>query len=76
MSDTHAAELQRWRAAGMEGEVRLVDDRVWERLKAEVECAVIQDAGFTQVAAGTETVLALPPRTEQPRIVTELQRVM
>jgi hypothetical protein len=31
----------------MAGEVRLADDRTWERLKAEVECVVIQDAGFT-----------------------------
>ena len=38
MSDTQAAELQRWRAAGMVGEVCLANNRVWERLKAEVEC--------------------------------------
>jgi peptidyl-tRNA hydrolase len=45
---------------------------MWERLKAEVECVVIRDAGYTQVAAGTETVLAIPPRQEQPSAVTDL----
>ncbi|MGH2852675.1 MAG: aminoacyl-tRNA hydrolase [Solirubrobacteraceae bacterium] len=75
MAATHRAELKHWREAGMPGEVRLADDRMWEPLKAAVECVVIRDAGYTQVAAGTETVLALPPLQEQPSIVTELERL-
>ncbi|MGA9316407.1 MAG: aminoacyl-tRNA hydrolase [Solirubrobacteraceae bacterium] len=75
MATTHHAELQRWRAQGMPGEVRLADDRMWERLKAEVDCVVIRDAGYTQVAAGTETVLAIPPREGQPMLVAELERL-
>jgi peptidyl-tRNA hydrolase len=76
MTASYGAELARWRAQGMAGEVRLADDeRTWERLKAEVECVVIRDAGYTQVAAGTETVLGIPPRQSQPHLVTELERV-
>jgi peptidyl-tRNA hydrolase len=69
------AELQWWRARGMPGEVRLAEEGTWERLKAEIDCVVIRDAGYTQVAAGTETVLAIPPREEQPSLVQDLKRV-
>ncbi|MGA7705823.1 MAG: aminoacyl-tRNA hydrolase [Solirubrobacteraceae bacterium] len=75
MAVTRQAELQRWRARGMAGEVRLADEATWDRLKAEVECVVIRDAGYTQVAAGTETVLGIPPRQAQPTLVTELERL-
>lgn len=75
MAVTCQAELQRWRARGMAGEVRLADEATWDRLKAEVECVVIRDAGYTQVAAGTETVLGIPPRQAQPTLVTELERL-
>lgn len=75
MAATHRTELQRWRAEGMPGEVRLADDERWDRLKAEVDCVVIRDAGYTQVAAGTETVLAIPPRQQQPSLVTSLERL-
>jgi peptidyl-tRNA hydrolase len=70
---THGAEFQRWRAEGMPGEVRLADQETWERLKAEVDCVVIRDAGYTQVAPGTETVLAIPPLQEQPSVVADLE---
>lgn len=45
------------------------------RRKSEIDCVVIRDAGYTQVAAGTETVLAIPPREEQPSLVQDLKRV-
>ncbi len=50
-----------WRAAGMPGEVREVDDEQWACLKADPRAIVVRDAGLTQVEAGTETVVALPP---------------
>jgi peptidyl-tRNA hydrolase len=75
MAPTCQAELQRWRARGMASEVRLADEATWERLKADVECVVIRDAGYTQVPAGTETVLGIPPRQTQPTLLTELQRL-
>lgn len=75
IADTHHAELKCWRAQGMPGEVRLAGQQTWDRVRAEVECIVIRDAGYTQVAAGTETVLCIPPCEEQPGIVRELERV-
>lgn len=75
MTASYGAELARWRAQGMAGEVRLADECAWERVKAEVDCVVIRDAGYTQVAAGTETVLGIPPRQDQPSLVTELERL-
>jgi peptidyl-tRNA hydrolase len=75
MSANYAVELARWRTQGMAGEVRLADEQTWERLKAELDCVVIRDAGYTQVAAGTETVLGLPPRQDQPSLVQDLKRV-
>jgi hypothetical protein len=73
MAFTCQAELQRWRAHGMAGEVRLADEPTWERLKGEV--VVIRDAGYTQVAAGAETVLGIPPRRDRLLLVTELEHL-
>jgi peptidyl-tRNA hydrolase len=54
--------LAGWREAGMPGLVkRADDDATWERLKREPGAQVVRDAGLTQVEAGTETVIALPP---------------
>ena len=50
-----------WRAAGMPGEVRSAAGGDWERLRAAPGAVVVSDAGLTQVEAGTETVIALPP---------------
>jgi peptidyl-tRNA hydrolase len=57
----HPQAADAWRAAGMPGAVREVDDVEWERLRADPRAAVVADAGLTQVEAGTETVIALPP---------------
>jgi peptidyl-tRNA hydrolase len=58
--DSQAA--QTWRAAGLPGTLQVVDDPdEWERLKQRPGAIVVTDAGLTQVAAGTETVIALPP---------------
>lgn len=50
-----------WRAAGHPGVVQTVDADEWEGLKERPGALVVTDAGLTQVAAGTETVIALPP---------------
>ena len=48
-----------WRAAGLPGLVEEVDPQRWDELRPHG--VVVTDAGLTQVAPGTETVLALPP---------------
>ena len=53
--------LDGWRSAGMPGQVRAAEGGDWERLRALPDAVVVSDAGLTQVEAGTETVIALPP---------------
>ena len=57
----HPGAADAWRAAGMPGAVREVDDDEWDRLRAAPGAVVVRDAGLTQVEAGTETVIVLPP---------------
>jgi peptidyl-tRNA hydrolase len=40
---------------------RAAGDEDWERLRADPAAVVVTDGGHTQVAPGTETVVALPP---------------
>jgi peptidyl-tRNA hydrolase len=41
--------------------VRSATDEQWETLRARPDSVVVTDGGHTQVAPGTETVVALPP---------------
>ncbi len=56
-----------WRESGRHGELIAVSDEEWEHLKRDPEAVVVSDAGHTQVAPGTETVIALVPRTRAAR---------
>lgn len=55
--------------------VKQADDKEWEKLKAELWCFVVKDMGFTEVARGSETVMALWPmkKSEVPKLVNRLQ---
>lgn len=46
----------------MRAVVRRADADTWEALKREERCALVRDAGLTEVAQGSETFLALCPR--------------
>jgi peptidyl-tRNA hydrolase len=59
--DHFGDRLDGWRGAGMPGRVEEAGDEQWERLRSEPGAVVVTDAGLTQVEAGTETVIALPP---------------
>jgi hypothetical protein len=48
-----------WRAAGYPGRITAATE--WDRARATADGVVVRDAGLTEVDAGTETVLALPP---------------
>jgi peptidyl-tRNA hydrolase len=63
---TAAAEeqgLRPWPA-----EVRSADDAEWARLRALPDAVVVADGGHTQVAPGTETVIALAPGEATERL--------
>ena len=55
---TGAAErgLEAWPAV-----TRAADDEQWASLRERTDAVVVADGGHTQVAPGTETVIALPP---------------
>lgn len=53
----------------------VADDKEWEKLKEQLWCFVVKDAGLTEVDPGTETVLVLWPmrKSERPPLVKRLQ---
>jgi peptidyl-tRNA hydrolase len=55
---TYKDRFDAWRAAGHPGEL-LTD--AWDRYRDDPEAVTVSDAGHTQVAPGTETVIALVP---------------
>lgn len=60
------AALDAWADAGWRGTLEVVDDAAWAELRGRPDVVVVSDAGLTQVAPGTETVLAVPPRAPGP----------
>src|SRR6185369_12739252 len=48
-----------WRARGYPG--RIAPASAWARARASADGVVVRDAGLTEVAPGTETVIATPP---------------
>jgi peptidyl-tRNA hydrolase len=65
--DVHPrASIAAWHEAGDPVAVRLVGPETFARAKRELTVAAVRDAGFTQVAPGTETVLATEPGSPLP----------
>jgi peptidyl-tRNA hydrolase len=58
------AAISAWEHRGCPTAVAVVDRESFERVKADLVVAAVRDAGLTQVAAGTETVLATEPGAE------------
>ena len=56
--DQYKDRFDAWRETGRRGEL-LTEG--WERFRRDTEAVVVSDAGHTQVAPGTETVIALVP---------------
>lgn len=55
--------------------VLVADDKQWEKIKEEVRVFLVKDAGLTEVAAGSETVLSTWPmyKSQAPKIIQKLQ---
>lgn len=56
-----ADEVAAWRAGGCACAVRAASGDAWVALQRDESCAMVRDAGLTEVAQGSETVLALRP---------------
>jgi peptidyl-tRNA hydrolase len=68
----HPEAFAAWRAAGAPGEVRVADLPRWAALRESPLSVVVADAGLTQVAPGTETVIAVAPVPDPPAALREL----
>jgi peptidyl-tRNA hydrolase len=68
----HPEAFAAWREAGTPGEVRVADLPRWAALRESPLSVVVADAGLTQVAPGTETVLAVAPVPDPPAALTAL----
>lgn len=66
-----------WRSESFRKIVLRADLKEWAKLKlcAELECFVVRDAGLTEVAAGSETVIGLRPmkKSQAPKLIKRLQ---
>jgi peptidyl-tRNA hydrolase len=58
LGESHRERFDAWKEARRPGEL-LTDE--WERYRDDPEAVTVSDAGHTQVAPGTETVIALVP---------------
>ena len=66
---------QVWVGESFRKVVLRADDKEWEKLKQEFDCFVVRDAGLTEVAPNTETVIGLWPmrKSTRPKILQRLQ---
>jgi len=65
-AERDAAAADAWLERGAPGAVIEADADTWSRLRERADAVIVEDAGLTQVAPGTETVIALPPGAEPP----------
>ncbi len=79
-SPENAEKMQRWfTEGGPRHSTKVVlraDDKEWEKLKAyPMQKYIVQDAGLTEIAAGSETVMACWPMAQEdrPKIMRRLQ---
>jgi peptidyl-tRNA hydrolase len=75
LGDRHPQAFAAWRAAGCPGEVLVADLPRWAALRESPDTVVVADAGLTQVAPGTETVIGVAPLPEPPPAARGLPRL-
>jgi peptidyl-tRNA hydrolase len=67
--------FDRWEQSSFRKIVLRADDKEWNKLKEQLECFLVIDAGLTQIVAGSETCIGLWPmkKSEAPKIIKRLQ---
>lgn len=69
-------DIINWMYQGGRVAVLQANDKQWEKIKKELRCIVVKDAGVNcQETEGQETVLAVFPmkKSEQPKLLKRLQ---
>lgn len=67
--------IERWQTHGAPVVVRVADAAQWVALKRDEDHCLVRDGGLTEVAPGSETVLALMPGTEPSELLRSLPAV-
>ena len=70
--------FQEWLDGSFRKVVLKADDKEWEKVKNQVpavERVVVIDAGLTDIASGSQTVIGLWPmrKSEVPKVIKKLQ---
>ena len=68
-------KIQKWLDGSFRKVVLKARDSKFEKVKEELNCFVVKDAGLTQVETGSETVLVLFPvkKSEAPALIQRLR---
>lgn len=71
----HCDDFNHWSNESFRKIVLRASDKDWENIKDLYQCFVVRDAGLTQVAAGSETVIALWPmkKSSVPKLIRRLR---
>jgi peptidyl-tRNA hydrolase len=71
----HLVSFHMWLDTSYRKGVLRADDKEWEKLKEELPCFLVRDAGLTEVESCTETVIGLWPmrKSEAPKLVRRLR---
>lgn len=70
--------FDKWLNSSFRKVVLRADDKEWAKIKVEISkinCQIVIDAGLTEIAAGSETVIGLWPmrKSERPKLIKKLQ---
>lgn len=68
-------DFERWSKSSFRKVILCADDKEWAKLKQQLDCYLIIDAGLTEIKEGSETVIALWPmlKSSAPPIVKRLR---
>ncbi len=66
---------EKWIDSSFRTVLLVADDKEWEKLKEQVRVFIVRDAGLTEVAPGSETVMSTWPmhKSQAPKIIKRLQ---
>jgi PTH2 family peptidyl-tRNA hydrolase len=74
--DTPENKLMRdWITSSYRKVTLAADDKEWEKVKSELNCFLVRDAGYTELSPGSETVIALYPmlKSQRSKLLKRLQ---